>query len=134
MPPVARRVSLGGVALGIGAAPLLSPPGLLAQGAGESYPPALTGLRGAHPGSFETAHALALTGQRWPSPAESGDEIYDLVVVGGGISGLAAACFYRTEQPRARVLVLDNHDDFGGRAEAKRLTPPCPALTRYRRP
>src|SRR5258708_17525825 len=116
MPPVARRVSLGGVALGIGAAPLLSPTGLLAQGAGESYPPALTGLRGAHPGSFETPHALALTGQRWPSPAESGDEIYDLVVVGRGISALAAASFYSTAKPQAPGLGLVKHDGLGAPA------------------
>src|SRR5262249_57923710 len=44
-------------------------------------------------------------------------EIYDLVIVGGGISGLAAAYFYRERKPSARILVLDNHDDFGGHAK-----------------
>jgi spermidine dehydrogenase len=39
-------------------------------------------------------------------------------VVGGGISGLAAAFFYRKQAGAgARILVLDNHDDFGGHAK-----------------
>ncbi len=44
-------------------------------------------------------------------------EAYDLVVVGGGISGLAAAYFYRARHEGARILILDNHDDFGGHAK-----------------
>jgi spermidine dehydrogenase len=48
---------------------------------------------------------------------ETGEK-YDLVVVGGGISGLAAAHFYRKQAgPSVRVLILDNHDDFGGHAK-----------------
>src|SRR5581483_10617533 len=42
----------------------------------------------------------------------------DLVVVGAGISGLAAAYFYRKMVgDKARILILDNHDDFGGHAK-----------------
>lgn len=44
-------------------------------------------------------------------------DIYDLVIVGAGISGLAAAHFYRKSYPDARILILDNHDDFGGHAK-----------------
>jgi spermidine dehydrogenase len=44
-------------------------------------------------------------------------EHYDLVVVGAGLSGLAAAFFYRQAKPDARILLLDNHDDFGGHAK-----------------
>ena len=78
------------------------------------YPPAKTGLRGSHDGSWETMHAR-VAGSSWPAgPIE---EEYDLVVVGGGISGLSAAHFYRQERPSARILVLDNHDDFGGHAK-----------------
>jgi spermidine dehydrogenase len=82
------------------------------------YPPALTGMRGSHPGSFEAAHALR-DGKRWDSaPALDTGETYDLVVVGGGISGLSAAYFFRKAHgPGARILVLDNHDDFGGHAK-----------------
>jgi len=82
------------------------------------YPPAATGMRGSHRGSFEVAHALR-NGERWDDlgpQAETGEH-YDLVVVGGGLSGLAAAYFFRKEVgPEARILVLDNCDDFGGHA------------------
>jgi spermidine dehydrogenase len=81
------------------------------------YPPTLTGLRGAHPGSFEVAHALAREGRHFDNP-QLLDENYDLVVVGGGISGLAAAYFHRKRHgPQSRILILDNHDDFGGHAK-----------------
>ena len=56
----------------------------------EYYPPTLTGMRGSHVGSFEVAHALAWQGQK-PDSYKSLDEHYDLVVVGAGMSGLAAA-------------------------------------------
>ena len=83
------------------------------SGAG-GYPPARTGLRGSHPGSWETMHAR-VAGRTWP--AAPTDETYDLVVVGGGISGLSAAVFYRSRHPDARILILDNHDDVGGHAK-----------------
>jgi spermidine dehydrogenase len=82
------------------------------------YPPGEMGMRGSHRGSYEVAHALR-DGTRWDDlgpEAETG-ESYDLVVVGGGLSGLAAAYFFRKEAgPEARILVLDNCDDFGGHA------------------
>lgn len=82
-------------------------------------PPIKNGLRGSHPGSFEIAHSLR-DGTFWKSagkPTRLG-ETYDLIVVGGGISGLAAAYFYRERAGRAaRILILENHDDFGGHAK-----------------
>ena len=83
------------------------------------YPPALTGMRGSHPGSFETAHSVR-DGTFWDSAGTPVDtrETYDLIIVGGGISGLAAAYFYRQATGgKARILILDNHDDFGGHAK-----------------
>lgn len=81
------------------------------------YPPTLTGMRGSHPGSFEVAHALAREHKVFDQPRQL-DESYDLVVVGGGLSGLAAAYFYRKlHGDGARILILDNHDDFGGHAK-----------------
>ncbi len=94
-------------------------PGLaVAQDGGTLYyPPTLTGLRGSHPGSFEVAHALAREGRRFENPRAL-DEQYDLVVVGGGMSGLAAAYFHRKlHGAQSRILILDNHDDFGGHAK-----------------
>ena len=80
------------------------------------YPPVRTGLRGSHPGAYETAHKLARENQSFPPPRDL-EEIYDLVVVGAGISGLAAAHYYRKRFGHdARILLLENHDDFGGHA------------------
>ncbi len=116
-----RRDFLNGVALTVGAA-LLPPCGAFALGLDEApgapYPPALAGLRGSHEGSFEVAHALR-DGSFWASagPASETGERYDLVVVGAGISGLAAAWYFRKAAgAAARILILDNHDDFGGHA------------------
>jgi spermidine dehydrogenase len=118
---ITRRDFLNGVAVSAGAS--LMPWHLLAGADPEKspayYPPALTGLRGSHSGSFEAAHALR-DGTFWDSagaPQDTG-ESYDLIVVGGGISGLSAAHFYRkTAGANARILILDNHDDFGGHAK-----------------
>ena len=117
---ISRRDFINGLALGVAAGSSLSPIELLAMTSkdGTPYPPALTGMRGSHPGSFEIAHALSMRGATWPSPDYITDDVYDLVVVGGGISGLSAAFFYRQRVgPDAKILILDNHDDFGGHAK-----------------
>jgi spermidine dehydrogenase len=115
MPSITRRDFLNGTALAIAAG--LTPATQLVAAAAQ-YPPALTGIRGQHPGSFEVAHAFAREGQRFGVHNAAAEENYDLVVVGGGISGLAAAWFYRQAVgPHARILILDNHDDFGGHAK-----------------
>ncbi|MFN0025212.1 MAG: NAD(P)-binding protein [Parvularculaceae bacterium] len=115
---ITRRDFLNGAALSVAAGAL--PPAMLAAAraeAGLSYPPAQAGLRGAHAGAFEIAHQLAWSGKRWPAPEQQTDDIYDLVVVGAGLSGLAAAHEYRRRAgPATRILILDNHDDFGGHA------------------
>jgi len=126
--PIARRDFLNGVAMSVGASlasgavPALA---WMAEGGQKYaqdepgyYPPTLTGMRGSHPGSFEAAHSDR-DGTFWAhagTPVNTG-ETYDLIVVGGGISGLAAAYFHRKQNPSARVLILDNHDDFGGHAK-----------------
>ena len=127
--PISRRDFLNGVAIGLGVlGPGLAGSVEAAQFAQDSpgyYPPALTGMRGSHPGSFEVAHTLR-DGNFWKTagkPVET-RETYDLIIVGGGISGLAAAYFYRARtSPSARILILDNHDDFGGHAKRNEFRP-----------
>jgi hypothetical protein len=123
---ISRRDFLNGIALGVAAGSALSPLEAMARSltngtppVGDGlYPPALTGMRGNHPGSFEVSHALSWAGAKWPRPERQTDRTYDLVVVGAGISGLSAAYFYRQHVGRdARILVIDNHDDFGGHAK-----------------
>ena len=82
------------------------------------YPPARSGLRGSHAGSYEVAHELALGGRvDWGSIHEPDSGSYDLVVVGSGISGLTAAYLQLRKDPSSRILILENHDDFGGHAK-----------------
>jgi spermidine dehydrogenase len=111
--PIARRDFLNGAAVAAGAVLAGGFAGAAAPPPGP-YPPRLTGLRGSGPGSFEAAHRLR--DGDLPIHAPAATEAWDLVIVGGGISGLSAAWFYRERKPRARILILDNHDDFGGHA------------------
>jgi spermidine dehydrogenase len=124
---ISRRDFLNGVSFAVGSSLLVTNPMWLeAFGVPQSpfapekdpayYPPAKTGMRGSHDGSWEVAHAMR-DGQEWPESTADA-ESYDLIVVGAGISGLAAAYFYRKAAGNnARILLLDNHDDFGGHAK-----------------
>ncbi|HML29274.1 MAG TPA: NAD(P)-binding protein [Hyphomicrobium sp.] len=124
---VTRRDFLNGAGIAItsGLAPIdllkadqLSP-GTMPAG---YYPPALTGLRGSHPGSFENAHALR-DGKPFDFASAAVEEDYDLIVAGGGISGLSAAWFYRDKHgPDKKILIIENHDDFGGHAKRNEFT------------
>ena len=115
MQPITRRDFINGVALNVAAG--LTPAAQIAAQPSR-YPPLLRGLRGQHAGSFEAAHVFARDRAAFAVEGLTAEEHYDLVVVGGGISGLAAAWFYRrTRGKDARILILDNHDDFGGHAK-----------------
>ncbi len=129
--PITRRDFLNGFGVTVGAslalphsvwAEAFGMPGApftcddAAQNSPGYYPPAKTGMRGSHDGSWEVAHAMR-DGKTWPAAAPDAEH-YDLIVVGGGISGLAAAYFYRQHAgAKARILILDNHDDLGGHAK-----------------
>jgi len=124
---ITRRDFLNGVGITVGASLCAENPFLVETfGVPDSvfapekdpayYPPAKTGLRGSHVGSFEVAHALR-DGKKWPEAKEE-KETYDLIVVGAGMSGLATAYFYRKAfGSGSKILILDNHDDFGGHAK-----------------
>lgn len=126
---ITRRDFINGVAVTAGASVL--PPHLLAalqhdldpEKKPDYYPPALTGLRGSHVGSFEAAHSVR-DGDFWQKaekPVERREK-FDLIIVGGGISGLSAAHFFRKANPGARILIIENHDDFGGHAKRNEFT------------
>jgi spermidine dehydrogenase len=125
--PITRRDFLNGIAVcggGAVAGSWLAGCGRaetrpLGQDAAGYNPSAVTGMRGGHVGSFETAHQVR-DGTFWQKAGSASNtgEVYDLVVVGAGISGLAAAYYFRQKAGQnARILILDNHDDFGGHAQ-----------------
>ena len=126
--PITRRDFLGSTLLASGATLLAerAPAEMLAVSSSSDE---LTGYGGVgdYASSNGNTREVLLAGHRMrdgafePLPADTLDlgEKYDCVVVGGGISGLAAAlAFVRQAGPRGRVLVLENHPIFGG--EAKR--------------
>lgn len=126
--PIARRDFLQGVAVGITGAyvglhdadPVAALQEATSHAAGAStYPPLLTGLRGNYPEAVDEFSAIR-QGAYSKFPVADADihEEFDLVIVGGGISGLSAAYFYRAALGAGqRILILDNHDDFGGHAK-----------------
>ena len=122
---IPRRDFLNGVAIGIGGASLARPTARLgarsqaqAPTAEPAYPPQRLGLRGQHASSIQSFDALRRgTYATYPGIDVDTRETYDLVIVGGGLSGLSAAYFWHQALPNQRVLVIDNHDDFGGHAK-----------------
>ena len=105
---ITRRDFMNGAAMAI-AASIAPHSSLFAQPASEAQdrpgydPPAAHGLRGSHPGSFEVAHRLR-DGTFWTSAGqpENTGESYDLIVVGGGISGLASRRAFFIKLPARR--------------------------------
>ena len=117
MTDIKRRDFINGSAVAIAGSLSGAFPNFSESSESSTYPPALTGLRGSHPGSNAVAHQQAWGGGLKADQVRNTGEQYDLVVVGAGLSGLAAAVFYRQQHgPDKKILILDNHDDFGGHA------------------
>jgi len=127
---ITRRDFLNGVATGVATSLVVAQNGEPAiaeqrtasagsQVSPDNDPPSLTGLRGSHPGSFETAHRVRDGAfLEFPKLDVDTGELYDLVIVGGGISGMAAAFFFHNALGGdKRILIVDNHDDVGGHAK-----------------
>ena len=125
--PIGRRDFLNGIAVGLtGSYAFLSqaaattfdakpapktPPSM------DSFPPLRNGLRGNYPAAIADFDRIAQGHYEDVQAVDNGED-YDLVIVGAGISGLAAAYFYRAALgPKQKILLLDNHDDFGGHAK-----------------
>jgi spermidine dehydrogenase len=122
--PITRRDFLGSVLLGSGAVLLeLSSPAELLAAQDE-----FTGYGGVGEYSASNGNTLAVLeaghtirdGLYDPLPKEMIDtgETYDCVIIGGGISGLAAALFFQRQAgPGMKCLILENHSIFGGEAK-----------------
>src|SRR5262245_18193422 len=126
---IPRRDFLNGLAVAVAAAPAAlhtrapsgqAPASTTCQ---PSYPPARLGLRGQHASAIEAFGRIERGDfATFPNIDVDSRESYDLVIVGGGLSGLAAAYFWHKALPNQRVLILDNHDDFGGHAKRNEFT------------
>ena len=130
---ITRRDFLGATLLASGGALLggLTPAELLATSSGQSAQPTsvtdeLTGYGGIgdYANSNGNTFAVLSAGHRMRDRAYKSlaavdtGEIYDCVIVGGGISGIAAALFFvRQAGPNKKILLLENHPIFGGEAK-----------------
>ncbi|MCW3819720.1 NAD(P)-binding protein [Micromonospora sp. DR5-3] len=126
---IRRRDLLNGALIAAGAAALTAIPGTAhASSRGSatplprSTPPAQTGLVGQTDAARAAGHGATFGGANFGRPRRL-REVYDLVVVGGGVSGLAAAHFYRKAHgPNSRILVLEALGDFGGHQHRNEFT------------
>ncbi len=140
-PQVTRRDFVGGTLVGAGASLLaMKAPGALAQTRGNGYklgrsmPLPLTGLGpdwtgpggvGDYANANGNTHEMVNAAHTIRNNdfkgivrrAEDTGEVYDLVVVGAGFAGLAAAYRYRKERPNSKVIIFDAAPIFGGEAK-----------------
>lgn len=123
---ITRRDFLQGVALGVTGLAIgcTNAPCRLDADAGDlAYPPGKTGLRGQDMASTVLGHRVRVgVYNELPENVIDTGEKYDLIVVVAGFSRLAAAHIYQKERHgKVRILILDNHDDFGGHARRNKF-------------
>lgn len=119
--PITRRQFFDGVAVAAGSVAAWHLMGSRAHAFTPSdnaaYPPASNGLQGQTENARLVMHAIR-DETFAAAPATDSGEVYDLVVVGAGISGLAAAFLWRQQAGAdKRVLIIDPLADFGGHAK-----------------
>jgi len=112
--PITRRDFIDGFACAV-VAGLTSPGRVFAQGDPSAYPPGRSGDGGSRPADYAVAHAVR-DGRRFDLRQQAVSERFDVAIIGAGIGGLATAYYLHRARPKARILILDNHDDFGGHA------------------
>ena len=110
---ITRRNFLQGVAMSIAASRLGR---AQTEAPSTSYPPSLHGIRGQDSGSTELGHRIRDGKAAVPADVVDTGESYDLIVIGAGLAGLCSSYVYKRERSNARILLLDNQDDFGGHA------------------
>lgn len=122
---ITRRDFVGGMLVSTTLSAFATLPSASAQASSSDHfvsPSLRTGMRGSHPGAFEAAHALR-DGTLQEKEIKDTGEVYDLIVVGGGLSGLSAAHFFRKYAGTDKtVLIIENHDDFGGHAKRNQFS------------
>ncbi|MCP4541287.1 MAG: NAD(P)-binding protein, partial [Chloroflexi bacterium] len=123
--PITRRDFIKGMMVGAGCLVL---PGCSGSTFDPDTPPTRTSPPSVHsyfggdtPDTISACHRV-YDGESFEQGVQDSGEIYDLVVVGAGLGGLTAAYFYQQERPKEKILLLDNHVDFGGDAQRNELT------------
>jgi spermidine dehydrogenase len=124
---ITRRDFIGSTLIGSGAMLLGAPPPATAQGLTSDWN-GYAGIgdyarsNGNVASVVNAAHGVrdGIYEQKIASAAPV-DEPYDLVIVGGGFSGIIAAYEFHKAQPNKRCLVLDNHPVFGGEAKQNQM-------------
>jgi spermidine dehydrogenase len=125
--PITRRDFIGATLVGSGAMLLGAPPPSRAQGLTTAWN-GYTGIGDYARSNGNIASVVnAAHGVRdgiYAAGIDSAplvDELYDLIIIGGGFAGLIAAYEFRKAHPNGRCLILENHPVFGGEAKQNQM-------------